>query len=83
MLLEFGGTYYCIDFDSLDKFLFVKDDKKVIEIEIREIFGDIEQPNKVTGSEKITKEFINEKEINGIRYELQMDLHIHFGLCLA
>jgi hypothetical protein len=68
LYLNFGGREYYIDFDELDKFLFVKlDDKKVEETEERMIF---DKDGNLTGAEKTSKSFTNEKEINGVRYEV-------------
>jgi hypothetical protein len=68
LYLEFGGNYYYIDFDGLDKFLWIKDnDKEVSDTEHRTIYTAEGEPN---GSEIVKKISINEKEINGVRYEL-------------
>jgi hypothetical protein len=75
MLLEFGGNHYMVDFDALDNFLFVDaDERKTYEVETRVVYNDRGEPDMVTAKEETTKEFINEKEINGIRYELITDM---------
>lgn len=74
-MLEFGGDIYILDFEALDKFLFVDDkDKKTLEIEERDVYNNPNDLTKQTAKEVIRKEYINDKEINGIRYELITDM---------
>jgi hypothetical protein len=66
--LEFGGKHYFIDFEELDNFLWVDDmDREVSETETRTIYT---AEGKENGSEVTKKETVNEKEINGVRYEI-------------
>jgi len=68
LYLDFGGANYYIDFDELDEFLFVDiEGKEVSETEVRTIYTKDGEPN---GNEVTVKTSINEKEINGVRYEI-------------
>ena len=68
LYLEFGGKNYFIDFENLDDFLWVDDlDREVSETEI--IIRKNEN-DEVVNSEEIRRENINQKEINGVRYEI-------------
>ena len=68
LYLDFGGKDYYLDFDELDKFLFVDiGGKEVSETEERIMFSD---SGEETGKEVTVKTSVNEKEINGVRYEM-------------
>lgn len=68
LFLEFGGRNYIVSFENLDDFLWVDDkNREVSETETRTIFT---ADGKENGKEITVNTKVNEKEINGIRYEL-------------
>jgi hypothetical protein len=69
-MIEFGGSYYYIDFDALDKV--VCSDKawkagKVTDVEIRTVS---DEKGKKTGEERVEKTYYKGKEIDGAKYDL-------------
>lgn len=69
LLLEFGGYYYYLDFEALDEFL-RNDEETPKKVEETEIFEKYDEKDKPFQKTILTRSSINEKEINGIRYEM-------------